>query len=154
MLTTKNMTSSQKDKIISILADWLLDSDALACHACTNSNKSLTGEYKGCDGNCHHKNGIPSTVEDVVDFVAASAQIKEEAFFAEAVLREYLTIEVPFRLAEIHGITNENLSELLVEDGIQALLDDSKVIFNYDKIDDVLSNIISAHGLDPTALDD
>lgn len=78
---------------------------------------------------------------------AEAVKIMRETMFCP--LLGFLREEVPFRLREIFGVHGEDQSLELVSAIIAALYDDSDVIFDYDKEDEAIGDVLNEYLVKP-----
>lgn len=62
-------------------------------------------------------------------------------------LEQFIRQEVPFRLVEVLDIPSERISNVALQDCIAALNSDTSVLFNYDRVDDKLREVLRLHGI-------
>lgn len=60
-------------------------------------------------------------------------------------LLDFIKDEVPFRLAETIGLSQERITEELVEQLVDNLYEHSDIMFNYDRIDEWLRKQIAEY---------
>lgn len=64
-----------------------------------------------------------------------------------SLLEQFIRQEVPFRLVDVLDIPSERISDAALQDCVAALNSDTSVLFNYDRIDDKLREILKQHGI-------
>lgn len=64
-----------------------------------------------------------------------------------SLLEQFIQQEVPFRLVDVLDIPSERISNAALQDCVAALNSDTSVLFNYDRIDDKLREILKQHGI-------
>lgn len=68
------------------------------------------------------------------------------AIYGNDPLLDFIKQEVPFRLQEVIGIAPEKITTELVDSIVDALYDNSDIMFDYDKLDSWLIGQIEAEG--------
>lgn len=69
-----------------------------------------------------------------------------EEMFGNSPLYNFIKEEVPYRLREIFGYSSEQITPELVDGLVTALYDNSDVMFNYDALDNWLSERLDDRG--------
>lgn len=63
-------------------------------------------------------------------------------------LHEFIKREVPFRLLDIMGVSEEAMEDIPVDEIVEKLYEYNDVMFDYDAIDEFLRNELHERGLD------
>ena len=66
----------------------------------------------------------------------------------ESALTQFIREEVPCRLSEIFELSDEQMTDELVQACVDALDNDTDTLFDYEKIDNRLRDVLTLHGID------
>lgn len=66
----------------------------------------------------------------------------------ESALTQFIREEVPCRLSEVFELSDEQMTDELVQACVEALDSDTDTLFDYEKIDNRLREILALHGVD------
>ncbi len=115
---------------------------------------NLSTETRVCicgDANCfYHEERDRSVIcldnEDLSEFYEEAAQYPQPDG-KDSPLTQFVRQEVPCRLQEVFDCSEEQLTDEVLQACVEALSKDSETLFNYDRIDDKLAEILRGFGI-------
>ena len=85
----------------------------------------------------HHSKGVAY----LHNGTASSSKEKEGA------LTQFIRQEVPYRLTEILDIPSEQITGEAIQECVETLDNDTSILFDYDRIDKALLDVLKKHGI-------
>ena len=86
----------------------------------------------------HHSKGVAYLLNE----------FSRSSYPQESTLSQFIREEVPCRLSEVFELSDEQMTPELVQACVKALDSNTDTLFDYEKIDNKLREILSLHGID------
>ncbi len=119
------------------------DPEAKVCiEAFSDNQANLVKQYHTDTGDCVY-------IADSTDYLDGEESLKEYESEGSYTLDLFLEDEIPFRLKEIHGVSDEDAEEVKEEilDELCLMRGGAFNFFDYDAFDSFITDILDEHGI-------